>query len=114
MRGFKVFTFEVLPEHITLLRNAYVRWEDCEFGAPAIDCKRPYGNSYVYGDIATILDIKPEKTEDGYEEFTDEQESYMLRLHTETETVLQIIIDTGEMKPGIYTREEFERWTKVK
>ena len=106
------FTFEVLPEHIQLLRNMYVRWDDCEFGAPAIDSKRPYGNSYVFGDIGEILGIEPEENEYGDKEFTDEQEAYMLELHTDTETVLQIMIDTGEMKPGVYVREEFERWTK--
>ena len=33
--------FEVKLEHLKLLKRAYVRWEDCEFGAPSIDCKRP-------------------------------------------------------------------------
>ena len=47
--------FELTEEHIKLLRQMCVSWDDCEFGAPAIDCKRPYGNSDVYSDIAKIL-----------------------------------------------------------
>ena len=72
-------TFEIKDEHIKLLRNAYIGWDDCEFGAPAIDCKRPYGNSDVYGDIARILDIKQEG--DDHESYSEEQISYMSKLH---------------------------------
>jgi len=32
--------FQLTEQHVTLLRNAYVNWDDCEFGAPAINCKR--------------------------------------------------------------------------
>lgn len=102
--------FEVKPEHILLLKHMYVRWDDCEFGAPAIDSKRPYGNSYVFGDIAEILGIEAEGED---EEFTDEQESCMLALHADTLTVLQIVIDSGVMEPGLYKRDdEFSRWNK--
>ena len=36
--------FELLEDHITLLQNAYLEWDEGCTGAPAIDCKRPYGN----------------------------------------------------------------------
>lgn len=39
--------FTLTDEHLTLLRAAYIGWEDCEFGAPAIDCKRPVHFVYV-------------------------------------------------------------------
>ena len=29
--------FTLTEEHLKLLRHANVRWDDCEFGAPAID-----------------------------------------------------------------------------
>ena len=41
-------------QHITLLRNACVYWEDCETGAPGIDPKRPYGNSGVASDVTDL------------------------------------------------------------
>lgn len=45
----------ITKDHIKLLKRAYWRFDDCEFGAPAMDCKRPYGNSSVEADIAEIL-----------------------------------------------------------
>lgn len=98
-------TFEVKYEHIALLQKAYVRWEDCEFGAPAIDCKRPYGNSGVLQDIAEILDIPWEEAD------KDELE----QLHKETLTALQIFLEFGEMVEGVYKTKEYgTNWVKVK
>lgn len=81
--------FTVTAQHIQLLQRAYVSWVDIEFGAPAIDCKRPYGNSQVHDDIAEILGL-PIPEED------------MERLHAETAVVLQIFLRTGRMEPGTY------------
>ena len=50
----KVTTFTLTEDHIKLLRNLEVCWEDAEFGAPAIEPKRPYGNSYVYKDMIKV------------------------------------------------------------
>lgn len=50
--------FELKEEHLKLLRNVCVYWDDCEFGAPAVDCKKPYGSSNVYKDMAKILGIE--------------------------------------------------------
>ena len=55
------------------------RWDDCEFGAPAIDCKRPYGNSDVYNDIAKILEIKGIMVDEN-EGFSQEQINLMNEL----------------------------------
>lgn len=91
-------TFELRQEHITLLRRAVVYWEDCETGAPAIDCKRPYGNSYVAGDVAEILGW-PIDPEDG---LTAEQRDRALNLHAETEHALRCILHTLDVLPGIF------------
>lgn len=102
--------FEVKAEHIKLLRAAYIRWEDCEFGAPAIDCKRPYGNSSVYSDIAEILGIQT----DADDEFSREQKEHMRDLHSETEQVLQIFLAVGYMKAGHYVADEYDRnWVEL-
>lgn len=95
--------FEVTDLHLKLLAEMYVRWDDSEFGAPAIDSKRPYGNSYVYGDIAEIMGLSPD--EDG--DFSDDQQSEMDDIHHEMETVLQILLHNANrgIQPGVYTRE---------
>lgn len=95
--------FEVTEHHIKLLRRANVSWGSDEYGAPAIDGKRPYGNSDVFGDIAEILGIKPG---DG-KEFTPKQESEMDFIHRGTETALQIFLATGEMKAGHYEARKY-------
>jgi hypothetical protein len=47
--------FTVTEGHLKLLQHLNIGWDDCEFGAPCVDPKRPYGNSSVYIDIAEIL-----------------------------------------------------------
>ncbi len=105
-------TFVLTADHITLLRAANVGWEDCEFGAPAIDCKRPYGNSYVEGDIAKLLGWSWVE-EDG---LTKQQERDAAKIHAETELALQIILTTGTMEPGSYYQSkeyDYRSWKRV-
>jgi hypothetical protein len=94
--GEKRFTLK--PEHLALLRRAYVGWDDCEFGAPAIDCKRPYGNSSVYSDICEILEI-PYDEDEGIDDATKDR---LRELHEETRIALQIMIAHPAIEPGEY------------
>ncbi len=95
MNGDRVFI--LTDDHLTLLRNAYVQWDDCETGAPAIDPKRPYGNSSVVQDIAEILKVdQPPYDTEPYDEAADR----LLGLHRETETALQVILATGSFTTG--------------
>lgn len=100
---------KVTEEHLKLLRRAYFRYEhQVEFGAPGMDQKRPYGNSYVYGDIAEILGI--EGTDEG---FTNDQYDYMLTLHRELATVLNIMVRNGGVEPGVYVADDYrQNWSK--
>ena len=67
--------FEMTENHIKLLNNFYVNWDDCEFGAPCINPKRPYGNSSGVDDVAEVLGIK--KTKDNVEGYDkDEVKEY--------------------------------------
>lgn len=93
--------FELKEEHIKLLSNAIIRWQDCEYGAPEISPKRPYGNSYVEGDIANIL----WKTNDDYE-LTEEQNEYCRKVHEETLIALQIILSCKTFTPGVYYKAD--------
>lgn len=91
-------TFTLTKDHIKLLRHAFVQWQDCETGAPEIDPKRPYGNSYVPEDVSEIIGYEVDWDKGA----TEEQENYLIKLHRETETALQIILFTGKFKPGKY------------
>lgn len=106
--------FEVTEEHIKLLRRAYVEWGEIESGAPAIDGKRPYGNSDVTRDVAEILGLELITDRYGDTVLTYEQGQYCDKIHRETEYALQIFLCMGEMKPGVYIRkDEYDRaWWK--
>jgi hypothetical protein len=56
-------------------------WEDCETGAPAVDPKRPYGNSDVDCDILELFEMKP-MGDDGYGPcWSKEQREWAMNLH---------------------------------
>lgn len=102
--------FTVTEEHVKLLRAANVGWGHCEFGAPVIDCERPYGNSDVLEDIFRILAMPGRGAFDCSEAEIDR----MHLLHLETETALQIFLCTGTMEPGTYeTPRYYRRWKRA-
>lgn len=105
-------TFTIKEEHLKLIRHMNVDFDYCEFGAPEIDPKRPYGNSgeQVYRDIAEILDIELDNEEDIY----DDQRDQMYKLHEETATALEIILRVGAFEAGDYEADNYRRnWRKV-
>lgn len=107
--------FRVLPEHVKLLQSAYVGWDSGEFGAPAIDCKRPYGNSSVIPDIGEILGETPEDdATDDYGGWSRAQEERFCQLHEETAHALQIFLRTGVLQPGLYEAEKYRQdWRRI-
>jgi hypothetical protein len=98
--------FKLTKDHLTLLKNMYVSWDDCEFGAPCIDPKRPYGDSYVLEDMAKILKMKVCTDSDGETHLDAKQEDYLAELHKEMETALQIVLCTGQFRVGTYNQTE--------
>jgi hypothetical protein len=98
--------FEVTEKHIKLLKRAYVEWLEIESGAPAIDPKRPYGNSDVVKDVAEILGLEPIIDRYGEKTWTHEQGKLCEKLHRETEYALQIFLCMGEIKPGVYIQKD--------
>lgn len=103
-RGLERFT--VTDEHLKLARRMYIRYEDAiEFGGPAIDPKRPYGNGDVYRDMREILGY-PDPDDDPD---IDGDEASMLRLHKEMATVLQIALRTGRFEAGEYVADRYSR-----
>lgn len=100
--------FELKQEHLDLLKKAYVGWGECEYGAPCIDGKRPYGNSDVERDIAKILNWKINKE---YDELSKSQIKEAEKLHRETEIALQIVLRhvDKKLKLGTYTCDDYGR-----
>ena len=107
--------FDVHEDHKKLLMRSYWDWDDCEYGAPCMDPKRPYGNSDVGGDIAGILEMK--LMTDGYGEkvISDIQSKMCRGRHLEMQHYLQILARFGEIPDGRYSRPNtWSEWVKVK
>ena len=105
--------FTVTEDHLKLLRRARVSWDDAEYGAPAIDPKRPYGSSNQVRDMAEILGLPDSEWLD-QDDVIPGAEGRLARLHAETAIALQIVLATGEFRPGRYTRtDQYEiDWTR--
>lgn len=94
----------VTKEHLLLLKRMYVSWWSCEYGAPSIDCKRPYGNGDVENDICEILGKKKVKV-DYDESYLTEDLEYAARIHKEMETVLQVVLRFLSFEEKTYVRK---------
>lgn len=104
---------KVTENHIKLLKKLYIDWEDCSFGAPCVDCKRPFGNSDVYGDMAEILGIKLANQEENPELY--ERQIYSLNKgYKELQDCLQILVRNLSIEVGEYECDDYgTNWRKV-
>jgi hypothetical protein len=106
--------FTLTPEHILLLRQMCVNWQDCETGAPEIDPKRPYGNREVTTDIHAILTGESV----GYagsarDALTETEERTYLALHRTMDTALEVVLRTGAFVPGVYVSDPYRHNWRV-
>jgi len=75
-----------LQSDLKLLADAFydnLCYDDsCEYGSIGVDCKRPFGNSFVCGDILEIIGWEDESKDDD-EYYTEEQREYANILYKE-------------------------------
>lgn len=107
--------FTLTQAHVQLLRNANVSfWDGPEWGAPAIDFKRPFGNGDLVGDMAELLAIHPVATDDEETHWPPGTGDAMLRLYKELGTALQVVLAAGTFEPGDYEADDYNRnWRRV-
>ena len=108
--------FELRQSHLDLLKETAISWDDCEYGAPCIDCKRPYGNSSVEDDIADIIKLPKKDNWDKKEEDWNEKATEQMRdLHKETEIALQIVLHCQTFTLGKYKldKDGYQNWKKI-
>ena len=72
-------------KHLELLAQAVLanlrRNHDCEFGSIGTDCKRPFGNSDVEGDILEIVGKSPTGDDGDGPCWSSEQRQYARELY---------------------------------
>ena len=98
--------FILTPQHIALLRClTLVQYNSEGFG---VDSIRPFGNSDIHGDIGDIL-ARAQCTIQGKEDETEYQ-----HLYEEMIVVMQITLQTSEMKSGVYYRDNpvHDNWSR--
>ena len=110
--------FTVTEDHLKLLQHVYLYWDYGEgYGAPAINPKKPYGNSDVERDVAEILDAPNSDWEgdedDEYLDLTPEAREHFARLHVETMIVLHIVLAARDIRPGRYIRDDAMGWLRT-
>ena len=105
-------TFTLKKEHLSLLRKAQWYWEDAEFGAPAIDCKRPFGNSNAIIDILEILDKENDDRPYYVDGFSDNEKAEAREVYEELLTAIQVILYTRSFVLGKY-KKIADCWVKA-
>lgn len=107
--------FTVLPEHLALIRRMNVEWCDDPYdGAPAVNIKRPYGNSDAWRDVAETLGYSPVKDDDGEEHWPAGTRDACLAKHREAGLALQVCVRAGLFECGDYIADDYRKnWRKV-
>lgn len=89
---------ELTKDHIKLLQEAEWCWNNCEFGAPMIDPKRPFGFSGgQYMQMAEILGIELFEDYDGETHLTRAQEEHVSKVWSEILDAIQIIMENADL-----------------
>jgi hypothetical protein len=112
--------FIVTEDHLKLLGRLNLRWDDAYKGAVGADTKMPYGSSWVFHDIAEIIDPEgfaavPDGNEEAISAYEQANEERFLRIHEETFTALDIVLRTGQFTPGRYRRTDpwAHNWERI-
>ena len=99
--------FTMTEQHLTLLRNAYIEWSRCEWGAPAVDPKRPYGNGDLVQSIMELLGETGKACPHCGEALDKADDEHYRKLHRETQQALQVVLQTGSFVVGEYEASEY-------
>lgn len=111
--------FDLKQEHIDLLKHVNLKWEeDPDYGGPAVDGKRPYGERLLLESVAEALNWKPAECDCGvencnFEDWTDDQEEAAKALHKDILPAMQIVLQTQSFTPGIYARDTAGQWHRL-
>lgn len=106
--------FTLTKQHVDLLRNGNISIDSGPYwGTIGLDCKRPFGNSDIIGDMARIVGIEP--LEDDNENIWPKgTEASMWKLFLELPLALQVILAAGTFEPGEYVSEQYMgKWRKA-
>lgn len=108
--------FTLTSQHVKLLRQSNVRYSgNCEWGYVGLDCKRPFGNGDLVGDMARIIGIESVQTDDGEEHWPPGTRDKMVRMFKdELPIALSVVLAAGTFEPGEYECGQYaDSWRPV-
>jgi hypothetical protein len=95
--------FQLTEDHLKLSKQMFVEWAKDDWGGyPYINSKRPYGNSFIEGDIAEALGWTFIDSDEC--PLTPKQMQEAMALHRQMQHVLQIVLCTQSFIPGLYAK----------
>lgn len=110
----KTRIFQLKASHILLLRAGNIQFSNsCEWGYIGLDCKRPFGNGDLVGDMARIVGIVPIETDDG-DAWPKGTREAMLKIFRQELPIAMSIVLSGCYEPGSYVADEYQdNWRLV-
>ncbi len=91
-----IIQFEILPEHLKLLRGMQIEWNDIiGWGSAQSNPSRPYGSVDVMADVCRILNN---------DSLT---EADVTKLHQGAAMALQISLKTGKYKAATFRAQKY-------
>jgi hypothetical protein len=98
-----IIQFEILPEHLKLLRSLQLEWQGVmAWGSLQTNAKRPYGTPDFLMDVRKIL--SEGVLGDDVDSLTEQD---ILKLHRGAAMALQIALKTGKFKAGTFRSPKF-------
>lgn len=99
--------FFLTEEHVKLMQGLHFYYENgYKYGAPAVDAKRPFGNSgrhQIVMDMAKILGISMDKVYDDEKEELIESESVRIeKIYRELPRAIECVLRTLSFDPGVF------------
>lgn len=106
-----VIEFEVLPEHLKLLRGAFAAWQETPngWGTFQVNQDAPYGTKHIERDMTGLLGDSPESRA------PYENTEVLKSLHKGSAMALQIFLKTGKFKAAKYRANKYsQNWKEFK
>ena len=95
-------TFTLTKTHINLITQLNINQNQDHFYnipvLPMIDEKRPFGNSYILGDVFEVMGLTPDENED----YTEAQKQEAYQALIELPQAMRIILHYQTFTPGTY------------
>lgn len=101
-------TFYLKQDHLRLLEQINICWDDEEYGVPKVDNDQPIGNSVsepIENKLCDCLNINDRDGKDV---------EYANKIYNELDTAMQIVLSNKTFKTGVFEREKSsDNWSRI-